>query len=151
MVAKKGITSPSRGLSQHHSHTQMWTEKHLSLSTHSLTHSLSTHSLTHLISTSGLEPPKRQNWILWRQAWQQSPPPTSEANGLVGHRTIAPHASMQPRLWTEQSERKAESGKAGGAYMQGAQNPQLGACIAWRLIKTYLRQNTGDKIKLSRF
>lgn len=57
---------------------------------------------------------------------------------------------MRLRLWRGQLERKAGSREVEGSNTQSAQKPQVDACVAWKFIRTYLRQNTGDEIEGSR-
>lgn len=91
VAAKKGITSPSRGLSQHHFHTQFWTEKCLSCS--------QSYSLI-FFSTSGIKQPQEEAVHNRREIHQQQQSPlfTSKAfiHCLMRFRTIAPHARSLP-------------------------------------------------------
>lgn len=75
VAAKKGITSPSRGWSQHLSHTQLWTEKKcLSCSSKLLTH----------FSTSGFKQPQQE------AARKNAVKYTSNSREALQHRKIYP-------------------------------------------------------------
>lgn len=111
---KKGITSPSRGFSQHCSHT--YTHTHISEQKNAC-HALPRYSQSRsLFSTSGFKQPQQDPVHNHSESHQQqlSPPFTAETfiHCLMRLRTIAPHARSLPAsmqyCWGENEGRERQ-------------------------------------------